>query len=269
MSYSLSASRQENKVCLGALLLAGLLASGCTSLPQAEHYMLRSEYYRGLEEARRTAEAEKQAIRERLAGLQAELSREEGRRLQVEDEAERLRRDLVRVEARLDSVTAASVVEARSGRSELEMALLNIQRIESELETTRASRDAAVAELARMRAEAARETTTVVIDDLAFGSGAARISTREAARLRERAEVLKAAEHVSIIGYTDDREARAPVALGAQRAAAVAEWLRTELDIPAERITVVSRGAADPRVPNTTAESRARNRRVEVIAVDR
>lgn len=233
--------------------------------------MLRSEYYRGLEEARRTSEAEKQAIRERLIGLQAELAREEGRRIQVEGEAERLRRDLARAEARIDSITAASLVESRAGRSELELALANIQRLEVELETTRAARDRIAADLDALRAEEAarRETTTVVLDDLAFAAGSSRLVPREAERLRARAAVMAAAEHISIIGYTDDREARNPVLLGAQRAAEVATWIRSQLSVPADRITIVSRGAADPRVPNTTAESRARNRRVEVIAVDR
>lgn len=253
---------------LGLLVVMAAVV-GCTSLPQAEHYMLRSEYYRGLEEARRTGEAEKQAIRERLIGLQAELAREEGRRIQVEDEAARLRRDLVAAEARLDSATAVAVVDARAGRSELEMAIVNIQRLESELETLRASHERVTAELAAVRAEQGRETTTVVIDDLAFAAGSSRLTTRESARLRTRAVQLMGADHVSIIGYTDDREARAPIALAAQRAAEVAAWLRSTLGIPAERITVVARGASDPRVPNTTAESRARNRRVEIIAVDR
>ncbi len=252
-------------------VLALTAASGCTGLPQTEHYMLRSEYYRGLEEARRTGEAEKQAIRERLIGLQAELAREEGRRLQVEEEAARLRRDLVAAEARLDSVTTVAVVDAQAGRSEVEMAIVNVRRLESELETMRVSHDRVVAELAAVRAEQERqrETTTVVIDDLAFGAGSSRLTPREAARLKERTLALLGADHVSVIGYTDDREARAPIALAAQRAAEVAAWLRSTLGVPSERITVVSRGASDPRVPNTTPESRARNRRVEIIAVDR
>jgi len=52
--------------------------------------------------------------------------------------------------------------------------------------------------------------------------------------------------------------------LGLARAETVRRYLAEHLQIPAERISVVSYGEASPVAPNTTREGRAQNRRVVI-----
>ena len=75
--------------------------------------------------------------------------------------------------------------------------------------------------------------------------------------------------HFEIEGYTDNlggKELNHQVGLA--RAEAVKQYLGEEYEIPANCITVVSYGMENPVGDNTTAEGRARNRRVVIKVVD-
>jgi OOP family OmpA-OmpF porin len=70
-----------------------------------------------------------------------------------------------------------------------------------------------------------------------------------------------------IIGYTDSTgEPEYNLDLSLRRAQAVREYL-VETGVPADKLRVIGRGEADPIAPNTTAEGRAQNRRVEIIVI--
>ncbi len=58
-------------------------------------------------------------------------------------------------------------------------------------------------------------------------------------------------------------------ALSQARAAAVAAYLSEQLQLPAEAVTVIGAGAREPVASNKTAEGRAQNRRVAVVANSR
>lgn len=73
---------------------------------------------------------------------------------------------------------------------------------------------------------------------------------------------------VEIRGHTDNvGNPKANMDLSEARAFAVKKWLEKAfpLNFPQGRVTVVARGQEEPLAPNTTAEGRAQNRRVEVI----
>jgi len=75
---------------------------------------------------------------------------------------------------------------------------------------------------------------------------------------------------IAIEGHTDDLPIRtAQFAsnwnLSAARAAAVANVLLAREQLDAERVKVTGMADTQPRVPNTSAEDRAKNRRVEII----
>ncbi|CAH1660509.1 Outer membrane protein ImpK/VasF, OmpA/MotB domain [Hyphomicrobiales bacterium] len=74
---------------------------------------------------------------------------------------------------------------------------------------------------------------------------------------------------VKVVGHTDNvpiRTARFPsnVELSQARAKAVGDMLRSKLSKP-DRISFEGKGADTPIAPNTTAEGRAQNRRVEIL----
>jgi OOP family OmpA-OmpF porin len=69
-----------------------------------------------------------------------------------------------------------------------------------------------------------------------------------------------------IEGHTDSSgDARTNERLSAERADAVANFIVTELGVPAFRVTAEGFGAARPLANNQTSEGRAQNRRIDVI----
>jgi type VI secretion system protein ImpK len=77
---------------------------------------------------------------------------------------------------------------------------------------------------------------------------------------------------VLVEGHTDDQPLRSfayrdNYELSRERAAVVAKILRADLH-NAARLEIVGKGASEPRYrPESTAENRARNRRVEIVHV--
>lgn len=77
---------------------------------------------------------------------------------------------------------------------------------------------------------------------------------------------------LDVVGHTDDvrvvpRAGRAindNIALSAARAQSVADYLRSKLKLPADRVLAIGKGPAEPMVENKTAKGRDTNRRVEL-----
>jgi chemotaxis protein MotB len=121
--------------------------------------------------------------------------------------------------------------------------------------------------------------TINIMDQIFFNSGESRIKTDGMDVLRRLGEVLSSLpdKMIRVEGHTDD----VPIGLslrdkypnnwmlGAARATAVAEYLRTKSGIDPTRIVVVSFSQYRPLVSNTTPEGRAKNRRIEILIVDK
>jgi len=103
-----------------------------------------------------------------------------------------------------------------------------------------------------------------------FLPGSATPGPQAAPLLQAVAEALRPeGGRLRVVGYTDDRPVRTvlfPSAfkLSAAQAQAVRAALAHTLG-PALPIATEGRAAADPVAPNTTAENREQNRRVEVV----
>lgn len=71
--------------------------------------------------------------------------------------------------------------------------------------------------------------------------------------------------NIEIIGHTDDKGSdNYNLRLSQRRAKAVADYLKSQ-GIATARINTKGMGESDPKVPNTTDEARAENRRVEFV----
>lgn len=120
--------------------------------------------------------------------------------------------------------------------------------------------------------DAVDRSVVVLRGDGLFGSGATEVDERYRAVLRRVADALEPLQgQVIVNGYTDNvpiRSARFPSNwhLSQARAEAVREILIQRLSDPG-RVEARGRGEADPLVPNTTPENRARNRRVEIALI--
>ena len=73
---------------------------------------------------------------------------------------------------------------------------------------------------------------------------------------------------VEVHGHTDSQgNPQANMKLSEERAFAVKQWLEQQspVNFPAGRVRVFAHGQENPVAPNTTAEGRAQNRRVEIV----
>ena len=101
-----------------------------------------------------------------------------------------------------------------------------------------------------------------------FDINSAVIKASSYGTLKDIAAVLKnnASVNVKIVGHTDnDGDNIANLSLSKKRAEAVKIILSKEFDIDESRMQADGKGEAQPAVPNTSAEGKAQNRRVEFI----
>ena len=108
----------------------------------------------------------------------------------------------------------------------------------------------------------------VATQGIFFDTGSDRIRPESTPTLKEIGAMLN--EHadlrLTIEGHTDNvGDAKANLALSEKRAAAVKEHLVEEYGIDAARLEAKGLGASKPSAPNSTAEGRQQNRRVELV----
>lgn len=105
-----------------------------------------------------------------------------------------------------------------------------------------------------------------------FDTGKATFTPSAEATLNELSRDLLVAGGtlVQVHGHTDSQgSADANQRLSEDRAFAVKQWLmnKSSVNFPSERISVHAHGATNPVAPNSSAEGRAKNRRVEIVLV--
>lgn len=106
------------------------------------------------------------------------------------------------------------------------------------------------------------------LEDLSFGTGAAKLSVGNSESLQRLADWLKANpdRSLTLVGHTDSQGAlERNITLSEARAAAVRDRLVSGLGADPSRIAVRGLGPNEPRATNDTAEGRRLNRRVEVV----
>lgn len=105
----------------------------------------------------------------------------------------------------------------------------------------------------------------VVLEGVTFETGSARLSSSSEVTLHRALQALleNPRVKVEIAGYTDSQGSiTTNERLSRTRAQTVKTWL-TMRGIPSSRLTVVGYGSKQPIATNTTAEGRAKNRRIE------
>jgi chemotaxis protein MotB len=112
-------------------------------------------------------------------------------------------------------------------------------------------------------------------EQIFFDSGSASLKTEGRDVLKKVGEALKGYENkiIRVVGHTDN----VPVSkstfasnwdLSVARATSVVRFLQ-EVGIPPERMIAAGRGEYDPVVPNDTPEGRQKNRRIEIMLLDK
>lgn len=121
--------------------------------------------------------------------------------------------------------------------------------------------------------------TINMMDQIFFDSGRTKIKSAGHSVLDRVGGILKQLPEkiIQIEGHTDDvpiKEEYQDIipnnwALGARRAINVAVYFIDKLGIDPTRIEIISFSKYRPRVPNTSPENRAKNRRIEIVLTDR
>ncbi len=112
-------------------------------------------------------------------------------------------------------------------------------------------------------------------EQIFFDSGSADVKADGKNVLKKLGAALKDYDNkfIRVVGYTDD----VPIKksgyksnwdLSVTRAASVVRYLQ-EVGVPPERMIAAGRGEYNPVAPNTTAEGRRKNRRIEIMLVDK
>lgn len=108
-----------------------------------------------------------------------------------------------------------------------------------------------------------------------FDSGKTKLRTGAKSTLESIFDVLRSEysdKDVMVYGHTDDDPIKKSgwadnYELSAERALAVVRWMK-ERGISPDRLVACGVGEHRPRVPNTSSENKAKNRRVEIFALD-
>lgn len=182
-------------------------------------------------------------------------------------------RDKMRLAVRTSEADAAKLQLSESQRSNAqktsELAAADAQALRDKEKVDR--RDARVSDLESQLVELnARKTDrglVVTLGDVLFDSGRASLQAASARNMTKLADAFKRnPEHTaSIEGYTDSvGSASSNRELSGRRAGAVMQAL-VDLGVPADHLTMVSRGEDSPVASNDTAAGRQMNRRVEIV----
>lgn len=109
---------------------------------------------------------------------------------------------------------------------------------------------------------------SLVTHGILFDVNSEKIKGESYGTLKEISQVLKdnPAVKVKIFGHTDsDGDDKSNLDLSKRRAASVKSSLSKDFGIDASRMETDGKGESEPALPNTTAEGKANNRRVEFL----
>ncbi len=192
----------------------------------------------------------------RLDQAQAELTASKEASAKAEADAAELRDKLTTAETRLGELA-----------KEKDAAIQNHQSLEDEMRSTLESKDVTISRLQG-------KLTVNILDRILFDSGEAELKSDGAAVLRKVAAILDQHTNLQIhvVGHTDN----VPIRPGARnrfasnwelstaRATAAVRFLVEKAGVDPHRLGAVGYGEFRPVADNSTAEGRAKNRRIAI-----
>jgi OOP family OmpA-OmpF porin len=159
---------------------------------------------------------------------------------------------------KIDDARDASYINALAGSAP--------QKVAAAVEAEKPKYDAAAASSTRASVVGRRSWA------IEFDTGKATFTPQAEETLNDLSRELLVASGtlIQVHGHTDSQGgADANQRLSEDRAFAVKQWLmnKSSVNFPSERISVHAHGASNPVAPNSSAEGRAKNRRVEIVLV--
>lgn len=207
----------------------------------------------------------------------AELSRLEAEKLRLQslaraEEADRARSDAQA--ARAESAESAALADAARAEADQSRRVAQAQSAEADLARRETELAVAAADSLRLQMQSltAREESrgsVITLGDAVFAPGRSQLLADAIANLDTVIEFVNrdTSRNIRIEGHTDASGSdNANQVLSQQRAEAVMAALVAR-GVDAARMTAIGRGETVPVVSNSSADGKARNRRVEIIVV--
>ena len=224
------------------------------------------------EQAARRAALEGQAAAARAEQAQAEQQRAQAERQRVQAEQQRAQAEQQRLQAQEELARRDAELAQREAqlKAEQQAHAQTDAALAARAEQAERDRNEAIATLRRLAAiqETERGLVITLAGSLLFRTDEATLLPVAKERLDQVATALRTlagGQTLVVEGHTDavgtsDYNRR----LSAARADAVRSYLISR-GVPPEQIVAVAKGEDEPVAPNTTAEGRANNRRVEIV----
>ncbi|MBX3415328.1 MAG: OmpA family protein [Pirellulales bacterium] len=248
-----------HRMALFAVPVLLLLAPGCGFVPRAQYA---------------ASESQNRALSEQTRAQLAEIANLKARSRQVEDQLAMAEEELALLDEQMRN-------EGKHWSS--------LERERGDLSRQLRGRNAMPEALARRLTALSDRYPSLQFDprtgiskldtDVLFDTGDAALKPEATHLLDDLAEVLASPEaaqlRVMVVGHTDDRRVGKKNTrenypsnwhLSTGRALAVAEHMK-QLGVPDEQLGIAGFGEHQPIAPNTTADSRRKNRRVEIFVV--
>jgi chemotaxis protein MotB len=237
------------RIVVTSAFLCFLLTAGCASTDWESQYLEKDQEARALQaqyDLQRQALAEREAMNEEVrAQYEASLA-------QVDE-----------LQGKVNALKDRPAQPAVSDRSAEESA-----RLQAEIERLRKQNLGAT-----LTPDGNIEIT--LESDVSFASGSHGLTKQGKSTLDAVARELKgryATNQVRVIGHTDsDPIRKSPYKdnweLGSERALGVIRYLHDQHGVEADRLVAASRGENSPVSSNASKESKAKNRRVEIVVI--
>ena len=244
-----------------AVLAAGVIASGCVSsgtfkkmeTAKNDEIATLQKNKTALEEQKKTLEQQKTSLEKDKAGLKQEVDSLTQQNSSMQKEVGSL------------SQEKAALVAANQQRQQQYESL--VQGLSKEVEK------------GQLQVKQYKNMLSVdLAEQIFFDSGKATLKKEGKDVLKKVGEALKGYENkvIRVVGHTDNvkvaksLQATFPTnwELSVARATNVVRYLQ-EVGIPPERMVPSGRGEYDPVAPNDTPEGRQKNRRIEIMLLDK
>lgn len=282
------------------LLCTSLLFNGCVSegvhRQKLEENSHLQEVIRSLKTDYEALSLDKKQLIEHNDELNNQLLETIQRSRLLQQDLDRARADLARIEKVLQARSAEAGAELAEMRQEIDRLTTENQQLSQQLEQERQIREARLAEIQgtynelvnKLESEIQRGEVTIselkgkltvnVVDQILFDSGRAELKPVGLEVLQRIGDILKSASNkeIQVEGHTDN----VPISprlqqtfpsnweLSTARATNVLHFLQDKVGISGERLSAVGYGEYRPIASNKDAEGRRLNRRIQIILVD-
>ena len=276
-----------------------LLSGGCVSKATFESKVAEVDSLKAsfdqLEKDYQNLQQQKDHQVEKNRELSAKLGETLDRNAALQDDLQRAKADIDRVESILQSRSAESGAAMKEMRQTIDRLETEKRDLQAQLEEEIVARKARLAQVqstydelvGKMEEEIKRGEITIsdlqgkltvnMVDKILFDSGQADLKANGIKVLRKVGDVLRNVEDkmIRVEGYTDN----VPISprlqdkfpsnweLSSARALNVVHFLQNDVGLPGDKLSAAAYGPYQPIADNDTPEGRAQNRRIQIVLV--